>query len=95
MPDLKIEIVYAQSHKQTIVRVAVAPGSTVGDALERSGVLRRIASGEPCSYGVFGRRATPNQELVDGDRIEIYRPLQADPQTARRARAQSRRARRR
>ena len=87
MPDLRIEIVYALAHEQTLVQVSVAPGSRVKDAVERSGMRRRLESGATYSYGIFGRRVSADQRLEDGDRIEIYRPLQADPQMARRARA--------
>ena len=95
MPDLKIEIVHALPHRQIIVQVAVARGSTVGDAVERSGILRRIAPDEAHGYGIFGRRVTAERQLEDGDRIEIYRPLRTDPRTARRTRAKPWRARRR
>lgn len=95
MTDLRIEIVYALAHMQTIVQVSVAPGSCVKDALERSGILHRLGPGAVHSYGIFGRRVGADERLADGDRIEIYRPLQVDPQTARRARAKTRRPPRR
>jgi len=92
---LQVEVVYALAHAQTVVRVAVAPGSTVGHAVDRSGLLRLLPSGARPSYGIFGRRVAPAHPLTDGDRIEIYRPLLADPRASRRARAKrSRRARR-
>jgi putative ubiquitin-RnfH superfamily antitoxin RatB of RatAB toxin-antitoxin module len=91
MPDLEIEIVYAHAVEQTIVRVSVAAGTTVQEALERSGMLRCIPAGAVVAYGIFGRRVSPDHRLADGDRIECYRSLQADPRAARRARAKSRR----
>lgn len=87
MAVLEVEIVYALAHEQTIVRIVVAPGSTVASAVERSGLLRRLpAEARPC-FGIFGRRVAPDHRLTAGDRIEIYRPLQADPRALRRARA--------
>jgi len=59
-----------------------------------SGVLDRwpgLASGEP-SVGIWGRAASPDAGLRDGDRVELYRPLAADPQEARRLRARKVRA---
>lgn len=95
MADLQIEIVDAHAHQQTVVRVSVAPGATVQDAVERSGIRPEQPSGAGPSYGIFGRRVAPTQRLVDGDRIEIYRPLQVDPRLARRRRAKpARRAKR-
>jgi len=87
MADLAIEIVYALPHAQTVLCISVAPGTTVQDAVERSGILPEGPSDPSPSYGIFGRRVGPTQRLVDGDRIEIYRPLQVDPRLARRRRA--------
>lgn len=72
-------------------RLSLAPGSTVADALAASGWREQLlASGrlsaEP-QVGIFGRPAAPTQRLHDGDRIELYRPLLADPRTVRRRRA--------
>lgn len=95
MPDLRIEIVYALPHAPTVVHVAVARGATVQEALERSGLLRQLGVETVHAYGIFGRRVAAEHRLADGDRIEIYRPLQADPRAARRKRAtQARRTRR-
>lgn len=94
MPDLEIEIVYARAVEQTIVRANVVAGTTVQDAVKRSGILRWIPAGSGVAYGIFGRRVSPDHQLADGDRIEIYQPLRADPRAARRARARPRRNRR-
>jgi len=95
MQNLKIEIVYAHAAKQIIVRTSVVAGTTVRDAVKRSGILRRVPSGISPAYGIFGRRVAPDHRLGDGDRIEIYRPLQVDPRVARRGRARPRRQGRR
>jgi putative ubiquitin-RnfH superfamily antitoxin RatB of RatAB toxin-antitoxin module len=95
MAGLRVEVVYALAHAQTILRLTLAPGATVKDAVERSGVLRQLPPGVRHSYGIFGRRVAADHPVADGDRIEIYRPLAADPRVARRARASpARRARR-
>jgi len=87
MAVLEVEVVYALAHEQTIVRLALAPGSTVQDAVERSGILAALPRDLRPVYGVFGRRVLPEHALSDGDRVEVYRPLQTNPRTARRARA--------
>jgi len=91
MPDLRIEIVYALADEQRIERIVVAAGSTVQDALTRSEILRQLPPEAISAYGIFGRKVTSAHSLADGDRIEIYRPLRADPRAARRARAKPRR----
>ncbi|KPK06021.1 MAG: hypothetical protein AMJ64_10280, partial [Betaproteobacteria bacterium SG8_39] len=71
MPALQIEIVYAGAAEQTIVRLVIESGATVQDAVERSGILRRLPPQATHSYGVFGRRVRLDRLLRDGDRIEI------------------------
>jgi len=86
MVKLRIEVVFALAHQQTVVRLEVPPGSTVEDAIVQAGLGNALGPGTPCC-GIFGRRVAVDQTLCDGDRIEIYRPLQADPRIVRRARA--------
>ncbi|MEP6972481.1 MAG: RnfH family protein [Betaproteobacteria bacterium] len=71
------------------VQLQLVNGATVADALRASGLQQQfaqLASTGTCVLGVWGRKARPQQRLRDGDRIEIYRPLQVDPKVARRAR---------
>jgi len=67
------------------------PGSTVADALTASGWQERLSGTGQASggsrFGIFGRLVDPSQVLCAGDRVEIYRPLLADPRTVRRLRA--------
>jgi putative ubiquitin-RnfH superfamily antitoxin RatB of RatAB toxin-antitoxin module len=86
---IEVELVYAFAREQLTQILQVPPGTTVGEAIERSGVLARhpeIAT-RALKTGIFGRRVTPAALLREYDRIEIYRPLVADPKQARRARA--------
>ncbi len=95
MGGLRVEVVYARPEAQTVVQVLVGPGTTVRDAVARSGVLQGQPESAELSFGIFGRRVSPERQLADGDRIEIYRSLRADPRVARRARAKSLRGPRR
>jgi uncharacterized protein len=89
MAGLRVEVVYALALAQTFVRMTVAPGTTVREAVEKSGVLRGVPAAGALGYGIFGHRVSPDQPVSDGDRIEIYRPLRLDPRRARRARART------
>jgi len=86
---LRIEVVHAHPGGAEIVAIRLPDGATVGDALAATGL-----TGNP--VGIFGKRATMDTRLADGDRVEIFRPLKLDPKEARRKRASrnGRRARR-
>jgi putative ubiquitin-RnfH superfamily antitoxin RatB of RatAB toxin-antitoxin module len=88
-PPLRIEIAYAEPQRGIVKTLHLPPGSRVADAL-------RLAALDPeftgvdlanAALGIFGALTRPDQTLKEGDRIEIYRPLAADPKVARRARA--------
>ena len=61
-------------------------GATVRDAVLASGWRALCPGEEPVDVGVWGRRCVPAQPLREGDRLEVYRPLQVDPKVARRER---------
>src|SRR5688572_26560528 len=86
---LRIEIVYALAGEQVLVEMEVQEGTTVWQAIERSGILQRFPEIDPVRtpIGVFGRVTAHDTGLKDGDRVEIYRPLLADPKEGRRKRA--------
>jgi putative ubiquitin-RnfH superfamily antitoxin RatB of RatAB toxin-antitoxin module len=86
---LRVEVVYALRDEQMRVALDVAPGTTVGEAIRRSGILDRFprALSGRGRTGIFGRPTGLDARLEDGDRVEIYRPLAVDPREARRARA--------
>ncbi|URI08578.1 RnfH family protein [Aquincola tertiaricarbonis] len=85
---LRIEVVCSPAAEHTErVALQLPPGSTVGDALARSGLAERHGlAADAWKVGVWGRLAPPAQPLRDLDRVELYRPLQVDPKEARRLR---------
>jgi putative ubiquitin-RnfH superfamily antitoxin RatB of RatAB toxin-antitoxin module len=83
-----VEIVYAEARRQVLRKVEIAQNSTVAEAIAASGILDDLpAAFAAAGIGIFGRLVTPATRLRAGDRIELYRPLQADPKDARRRRA--------
>jgi len=88
-PRLEVEVAYATPEEQIIVPLAVEPGTTVEAAIRRSGLLERFPEIDLAEnkVGVFGKVATLGANLGEGDRVEIYRPLIADPKEARKRRA--------
>ena len=84
---MRVEVVYALPQLQEQVQLELAPGSTVQDAIEASGLLQRLPQIELGRTGIWGRPAGPATRLRERDRVEIYRPLIADPKEVRKARA--------
>lgn len=89
---IRVEVVYATAERQELIALEVPVGSTVLEAMETSGLARRFAGLDlaRCPVGIFGKVvASPEtRQLGEGDRVEIYRPLLADPKEVRRLRAQ-------
>ncbi len=85
-----VEVAYATPEKQVIIEVEVDPGIPVRDAVILSGIDQHFPeiNLETCVLGVFGKAVADDYKLVEGDRIEIYRPLIADPKEIRRQRAE-------
>ena len=71
------------------VTVRVAQGTTLREAVARSGLAARHPTVDLARAGVWGRVRPPGTALRDGDRVELYRPLQVDPKEARRLRARA------
>lgn len=88
---INVEVAYALPEEQAIVSVSVEEGAAPAEALAQSGFLDRFAkeSLEAKQFGVWGRPVGRDYQLKDGDRVEVYRPLQRDPRDARRILAQS------
>jgi putative ubiquitin-RnfH superfamily antitoxin RatB of RatAB toxin-antitoxin module len=86
---ISVEVAYALPHKQSIVEVRVAAGATALEAARQSGITDMFdgIDLDNAKFGVFGKVVSPGQALREGDRVEIYRPLIADPKEVRKARA--------
>ena len=86
---LRIVVAYALREEQVLLELEITEGTTARQAVERSGILKRFPEIdlERARLGIFGRVISPDTPLRGGDRLEIYRPLIADPKQARRTRA--------
>lgn len=86
---LSIEVVYALPQKQERVALQLPAGATVRQALDASGLLLKYPEIDLAKnkLGIFAKLAKPDAALRDGDRVEIYRPLIADPKEVRKQRA--------
>ncbi|MGM0413257.1 MAG: RnfH family protein, partial [Pseudomonadota bacterium] len=87
---IKVEVAHARPESQVLLSLEAEEGITARQAVERSGILEKFPDidvmGEN-KLGVFGKLVKPDQPLRDGDRVEVYRPLIADPKEVRRQRA--------
>ena len=90
-PTILVWVVYAPPGEPMHRHLYLAPGSTVGEAIRASGLLAQCPEIDMNRnrVGIFGRLAQLDTPLQDGDRVEIYRPLNTDPKEARRRRAAS------
>lgn len=88
---LQVEVALALPEHQELVVLRVTPGTTARQAVELSGLLTRFPEWAPESLklGVFGKAVKDDAPLREHDRVEIYRPLIADPKTVRRQRAEA------
>lgn len=86
---LQVEVVYALPDVQQVFKLMVTKASTVEDIIRSSGVLEAYPAIDLAQnkVGIFSRLVSLNDKVQDGDRIEIYRPLIADPKEIRRRRA--------
>lgn len=80
---MQVGVAYSEPAQQLWLRIEVPEDSTVQAAIEQSGILRKFPSIDLSTYavGVFGRVAELDTALKPGDRVEIYRPITADPAT--------------
>jgi putative ubiquitin-RnfH superfamily antitoxin RatB of RatAB toxin-antitoxin module len=86
---VNIEIVYAQPRRSISKSLLLSPGATIADALAEVALDQDFLGVDLATspVGIFGKVAGRDVKLKDGDRIEIYRPLQEEPKLARRKRA--------
>ncbi len=84
-----IEVAYATPAKQIILECEIDAGTSPRAAVKSSGIDQHFPEIDldHCDLGVFGKAIAADYELQNGDRIEIYRPLIADPKEVRRQRA--------
>jgi len=87
--QIEVEVVYAKPEEQCLLKIRGPHGMSLGEAIQRSGILERYPEIDPGlpRVGVFGKMMTKESTLNPGDRVEIYRPLLADPKEVRRQRA--------
>jgi hypothetical protein len=85
---IDVEVAYATPRQQLLIGLRLPQGTTVAEAIERSGMRARFRQiGPEPPVGIFGRKVGLEQQLRPGDRVEIYRPLMADPKEVRRQKA--------
>ena len=86
MRTIRLKVVYALRSRQAVEDVTVPVGSTAVEVIEASSLLRRFPEIDLSrnSIGVYSRLIGLDSVVEDGDRIEIYRPLEADPKAVRR-----------
>ncbi len=87
--SIRIEVVYATPTRQDVAKLELASGSTVASAIEASGLLQKYPEIDLArnKLGVYSKLAKADTVLRDKDRVEIYRPLIADPKEVRKKRA--------
>lgn len=87
--SINVEVAYALPEKQVILPVNVDVGTTIGGAIVQSGLMMEFPDLdiEHSEVGIFGKVMPMTTVLSDGDRVEVYRPLIADPKEVRRKRA--------
>lgn len=89
---ITIEVAYATAEQQALLSLQVPVGTTMPDAIQRSGILQQFPELDPetATLGIFSRpeKVPASRVLQEGDRVEIYRPLLIDPKEARKERAE-------
>ena len=86
---ISVQVVFAIPQTQVIMDVAVKEGASIAEAISTSGLCVRFPEIDPDTLqaGVWGKVRNRDYPLREGDRVEIYRALKADPKDARRSRA--------
>ena len=88
--EIHVELVYALSDRQSQVRIQIGDGASVEDAIHASGLLEAFPEIDLSrnKVGIFSKLVKLDEKVRDKDRVEIYRPLIADPKEVRRKRAE-------
>jgi putative ubiquitin-RnfH superfamily antitoxin RatB of RatAB toxin-antitoxin module len=89
---MTVEVAFALPNRQALISLTVPVGTTVQEAIERSNISGEFPEIDlrEAAVGIFGKLANLGSTLRDRDRVEIYRPLIADPKAGRRRRAENR-----
>lgn len=91
-PEIRVEVAYGRANEQKIISVQVKQGTTLLEAAQQSGIVDYFPeiNLDEAKLGIFGKAvAKPaEQALQEGERVEIYRPLIADPKEVRKRRAE-------
>ena len=87
--QIHVEVVYGRRDRQKVVAVSLGEGATLREAVERSGLQAEFPEIDLASnkLGIWNKLAKPDTVVRDKDRVEIYRPLIADPKEVRKQRA--------
>lgn len=87
--EILVEVAYALPQQQVIIPMKVAEGTTAEQAVQASGILKKFPEIDLAQnkLGIFGKLTKNDTVLRERDRVEIYRPLIADPKEVRRQRA--------
>ena len=87
---VKVEVIYALPNEQILLKVEVPHGSSIDETIKISGILQKYPELDLASnkVGIFSKLSKLDVVVRDKDRIEIYRPLIADPKEVRRKRAE-------
>lgn len=91
---IAVQVAYAKPDLEVIKSLHVAPGTTLREAVEQSGIVAEVPEIDisTCAVGIYGKQKTLDTVLREHDRVEIYRPLIVDPKEARMRRAQKKKA---
>ena len=87
---INVEVAYALPERQTLLRIKVPQGTTAEQAIQRSGLQERHPEVDfaASKLGIFAKVVPRERELREGDRVEVYRSLIADPKAVRQQRAE-------
>ena len=88
---MRVTLAVALAARQEVIELELAPGATVGDAIAAAQLARRFPGVDFASMraGIWSREARDSARLREGDRVELYRDLKADPKDMRRRRAKA------
>ena len=87
---IEIQVVFATCSRQVMIGLEVAEGTTIVESVDQSGIKAQFPAEDisQVKFGIWNNVRSSNEIVSEGDRVEIYRPLEADPKEARRRRAQ-------